>query len=288
MACIVYAFHRIAPSPEKDRWRLTVHPFELESFLLRLKELGIVTSIDEAVSNINNDKKLSVVITFDDGYEDFEKFAAPIIHSLGIPVTLFVATSYVESSRPFWWEVVRSLEFFDTERSRCAKLWGWAELDCVQNTIDDWLLRFKYRPTSIREEMLAPVSERVPALGALTVSQISRLSACCSIANHTHSHTIVSLLKPNELDRDLEISQQLISQWIGKKPRHFAYPNGQEVDQDKNHARLLSEREFISAVTTKKGINTAKSNPFMLNRFIVEPGDTLRLLDYTLAHYHRK
>jgi peptidoglycan/xylan/chitin deacetylase (PgdA/CDA1 family) len=42
-----------------------------------------------------------VVLTFDDGYENFYLNVWPLLLELGVPATLFVATAYVDSGQPF-------------------------------------------------------------------------------------------------------------------------------------------------------------------------------------------
>src|SRR5690606_10670234 len=41
------------------------------------------------------------VVTFDDGYENVYREAWPILKELGVPATVFVATAYLDSPRPF-------------------------------------------------------------------------------------------------------------------------------------------------------------------------------------------
>jgi len=46
----------------------------------------------------------TVVITFDDGYRDNLKVAAPLLARHGLPATFFIATGHVDSGRPFPWD----------------------------------------------------------------------------------------------------------------------------------------------------------------------------------------
>lgn len=41
------------------------------------------------------------VVTFDDGYENVYQHAWPVLRDLGIPATIFVSTSYLDSQQPF-------------------------------------------------------------------------------------------------------------------------------------------------------------------------------------------
>ncbi|MEZ4663925.1 MAG: polysaccharide deacetylase family protein [Caldilineaceae bacterium] len=47
----------------------------------------------------------SVMVTFDDAYEDFAEVAWPIMQRYGVPATVFVATGFPDQpARVFWWD----------------------------------------------------------------------------------------------------------------------------------------------------------------------------------------
>jgi peptidoglycan/xylan/chitin deacetylase (PgdA/CDA1 family) len=49
------------------------------------------------------DRRRAVVITFDDGTDDFTEHAVPALQRHGLPATLYVATQFVEDGEPFPW-----------------------------------------------------------------------------------------------------------------------------------------------------------------------------------------
>lgn len=67
----------------------------------RLANTGHVVSLDEAVLRLERGERFSqslFVITFDDAYEDFYTFAFPFLKELGLPVTLYVPTGFIENA----------------------------------------------------------------------------------------------------------------------------------------------------------------------------------------------
>lgn len=51
-------------------------------------------------------------------------------------------------------------------------------------------------------------------------------SGLCEIASHSHMHDALTALKPEEVDRELVLSRQLIEQHLGVVPEAFIYPIG--------------------------------------------------------------
>ena len=53
--------------------------------------------------------KNPVMVTFDDGYQSCHDVALPILRSVGIRATFFIATSFISERRLYWWERVSLL-----------------------------------------------------------------------------------------------------------------------------------------------------------------------------------
>lgn len=68
-----------------------------------LAERGVATSIDgalDALARGPGSPPDPVVVTFDDGTSDFVDHAMPVLERFGIPVTLYLATSFVDRGVP--------------------------------------------------------------------------------------------------------------------------------------------------------------------------------------------
>ncbi len=62
-------------------------------------------SLDDAVRALGGGAPAGdhpVAVTFDDGTADFVEHALPVLVEHGVPVTLYLATSFVEDGRSFW------------------------------------------------------------------------------------------------------------------------------------------------------------------------------------------
>lgn len=98
---VVLVYHRVGARSglEVD---LPVERFEAQ--MAALAESGRVTTLDAALDALAAPTPPAsdpVVITFDDGTADFADLALPVLERHRIPVTLYVATDFLERSLPF-------------------------------------------------------------------------------------------------------------------------------------------------------------------------------------------
>ncbi|MBI4300555.1 MAG: polysaccharide deacetylase family protein [Chloroflexi bacterium] len=108
----VLCYHRVNPGgPDYLSYdqRLRVSPATFEAQLAYLKKRYTPISFADLVRWQRGESPLPrnpVVITFDDGYRDFFQHAHPLLRRMGIPATLFVVNSYIDSQPKPWWEEV--------------------------------------------------------------------------------------------------------------------------------------------------------------------------------------
>src|SRR6476659_6393203 len=82
-------------TPAQFRWQMEA-----------LAKHGTPLGIDELLRAIDGAPlpKNPVMVTFDDGYRSCHDVALPILRSVGIRATFFIATSFVSERRLYWWE----------------------------------------------------------------------------------------------------------------------------------------------------------------------------------------
>jgi peptidoglycan/xylan/chitin deacetylase (PgdA/CDA1 family) len=104
---------------------------------------------------------------------------------------------------------------------------------------------------------------------ALSWAQLEEMQASglCTVGNHTHSH-----VRPEHLDAaELDLCSDTISERLGVRPKHFAYPWGIAVPA---RQAVLAER-FHTAVTGTLGRNLPGQDLLELNRIPVRRTDPL-------------
>lgn len=102
---VVLAYHRVGGSSGLE---LDLPPTLFERQVAWLAESGRVLSLEAALARLDgpfpehpNAGGDPVVLTFDDGTADFADVALPVLVRHQVPVTLYVATAFVEEARPF-------------------------------------------------------------------------------------------------------------------------------------------------------------------------------------------
>lgn len=150
---------------------------------------------DGAGGQGNSDHRRGVVITFDDGTEDFTDVVVPALARYDLPATLYLATRFVDEAIAFPWG---------------APPTSWAGL---------------------RE--------------SLTTGNIA-------IGSHTHAHWLLDRLESAAIDKDLDLSMQLIGEHLNVVARHFAYP---KAIPGSPAAEIAIRRRFETASLATSRVN---------------------------------
>ena len=92
---VILAYHAVGNcSRTDDEHNLFVAPGAFEAQMRFLARRRTVVPLDAAVRGDIPTASLAVAITFDDGYVNVLENAAPVLHDLGLPATVFVPTGW--------------------------------------------------------------------------------------------------------------------------------------------------------------------------------------------------
>src|SRR5258707_2836379 len=85
---------------------------DLRRHLLYLRRHYRMLHLEEALKELytapldgkqRRDRRLPLVLTFDDGYHDNYTHGFALAQQLQVPFTIFLIPGYIESGEPFWW-----------------------------------------------------------------------------------------------------------------------------------------------------------------------------------------
>jgi peptidoglycan/xylan/chitin deacetylase (PgdA/CDA1 family) len=104
---LILAYHSVSES-RRDALAVRLEDFEAQIAWLRRRGYRSTTLADFVAGSAREPERL-VIVTFDDGYADNQRLAAPVLQRHGFSGTFFVVSDYVGSDRFFPWDL-RKLE----------------------------------------------------------------------------------------------------------------------------------------------------------------------------------
>lgn len=282
---LILTYHSIGPQAEHPY--LNRLPPELFAAQMRyLKANYEVVSVTDglaslaAVHNREGFTNPMVAITVDDGYSDSFDHLHPIAQAERVPVTLFLATDYLDSGRLPWPTRISALLHFATSRRCFLPDQQGAAQELPLETAQQRLLAGRALRNALSrldhqhrehallelERELAPRDRNI--LSPLSWDQVRQMQrAGVSFGSHTRFHSWLDRVSPGEASLELVEGKERIEQETGKRCDIVAYPNG-------NHSAVVrtaaARAGYRHALTQERGINPPSfPDPFALRRIEV-------------------
>ncbi len=240
----------------------------------------------------------AVLVTFDDGYHDFEEQAWPILRRHKVPATLFVPTSY--PNRPeqtFWWDDLYQAIQNTVRRDALDTPLGLFSLSDASSRNQAYQQLKTYLKTLKHAEAISTVQEICIELGVEKVAnsimswdslrQLTKEGL--TVGAHTRTHPLMNRIPLDQARKEALGSLDDLKRELGSALPIFAYPSGELSDEVVN---MLGSAGFVLAFTTKRGINPISSvHPLRIKRINVGGRTTLpilraQLLSWTV-HFNR-
>jgi peptidoglycan/xylan/chitin deacetylase (PgdA/CDA1 family) len=245
----------------------------------------------------------SALITFDDGYESFERLAWPILRSLSLRTIVFMATDHIETPQPFWFDLVWSFMQINAE-SKSSRFFSEMDFDREENTeatssVSAYLKIMKglkpEKRTVIVREMMKDLEKRGDTLKSELASyqpmsdeKIKDLSKKnVTFGGHTHTHTILTVMTDTMAESEICKNKSLLEDITGKPLTFFAYPNGGSSDFDAQHKNILKRVKYSGAFSLTQKRSIPSDDPMDISRFNVAPEDTVLSLYIRLTGFNR-
>jgi len=288
---IILTYHRVLPITDQLRSSeqpgMIVSPQLLQQHLLTIQRLGATfMHLDEWIALDQAGKtvpKLTVAITFDDGWRDNYEHAYPILQQQEIPFTIFLVTKVIGRGHAFWPEQVMQLVMnhgalaidrpeFDWLRPHLAdfpiadRALTREEADRVISNLkqlDDQSIIAGLVKTSLARTVGA-IDSQSRAILDLNELQEMQASGLAHYGGHTQHHFRLNRLNStHELVDEIAGCQQDLRSMNLHPATTFCYPNGDTSE----YGETLVRQHFQGACTTQTGCNPSGCDPFTLKRF---------------------
>jgi len=93
------------------------------------------------------------------------------------------------------------------------------------------------------------------------------------IGSHSRSHTYLTELEQDEMEREVVESKRILENCCGKRIDGFAYPGGH---QNRKVVESVKTAGYKAAVSCIVGRNNTRTNPFLLRRIEVRRGTSMK------------
>lgn len=228
----------------------------------------------------------AVLVTFDDGYRDFQEHAAPAALRHGVRPLLFVATAHV-GGELFWWDqlyrIVAQAPGNDLETS--FGTFSIRSPEERRRVVEIWRRRVR---ASTGERERSEIEERYAACPAqpdlgqalLGWDDLRGLAAAgVTVAAHSHTHPLLGWLPPELVRLEVRTAREHLSRNLGGTLPLFAYPDGRApLASGDGVERVLREEGIELAFTMREGRAALDRDPLLrLPRISVSPTEGLGL-----------
>lgn len=292
----IVTYHRVLPEPDP---MLPSEP-DVELFRIQLGFLARhmrVLPLGDALERLRQGTlpRRAACVTFDDGYANNLNCALPVMQSMGVPATIFVATGYLDGGC-MWNDGV--IETFRRARDKELDLTGLGldryELGSLEKRragISDVLAKLKYRSvaerTAIVDEMARSADVKLPGDLMLASIEVRRLhERGVEIGGHTVNHPILARVSAVEARREISDGAAQLTAITGMRPRLFAYPNGRPgTDFGSEHETMVREAGFTHALTTESRLARRETAPYRVPRITLWSRTVPRLAANLMALY---
>jgi peptidoglycan/xylan/chitin deacetylase (PgdA/CDA1 family) len=223
----------------------------------------------------------AVLVTFDDGYRDFAEHAWPVLSELGIPVTLFVPSSYPNSpGLSFWWDRLWAALTSLSEGAQLETPCGVLSVSSAAKRLEiarqliDWHKRLPHDESMASVDAICEKSGTVAGeRSSLSWDELRGLAADgVTLSPHSRTHPLLTRVPDSVMRAEIEGSRDdLLRQLNGVESavarNVFAYPSGAH-DERVRQAALNAGYEL--AFATARGVNVVgRSDPQRLRRINV-------------------
>ena len=221
-AFTVVLFHRVLPDSDPRAktadWNYTIKLEHFEGFLDFVRETYAIVTLKQVEEAYRNSAPLpphSLLITFDDAWDDTARYAVPALEKRKLPSAIFVPTGGVDNDLLIWGDVAAMLSRAGALRANGA------------TGAKDELGELQRLPAQERTEKLRAALERAGDSVApvmMTKAQFAALPRSVELGGHSVNH--IRFTELDDVRHELAGSHEALRALTGRAPRSFAFPHG--------------------------------------------------------------
>ncbi|NPV03139.1 MAG: polysaccharide deacetylase family protein [Syntrophaceae bacterium] len=294
----VLMYHEVLEDEhDVDAWTV-VRASEFRKQMVYLKSNYDVINLDAARDLIKNGERSKgkyTVVTFDDGYAGNLSTVLPIMASLNLSFTVFCATEAAEQGALYWWDRVIHYALANRKKVTLTDMrLGTYDFSKGMRRESRWkeiqrlLTDLKRMGGERRRQIVHSIECQVDAskqhghLRPMTPLQVRELASTSlvTVGAHSHTHDILTQLRPEEAEDSILRSKNKLEAWTGKSIKYFSYPNG---DFSPPLMRAVKRAGFLAAVCTEERAWRHTDDIYAIPRIAIGRYDSLSRFKRKLA-----
>ena len=269
---IVLLYHRVIENYNNNQDDYLGTIISKKIFLDQLNYLKLhynIISFDELFNYKNTkNKKINLLITFDDCYVDSYNIVFPILREMKIKASFFASTNYLNAFKPIW-----DLDIFNALNSNNnnfilqeKKIGINLERSKFKNNIEFIkylikILKFNNKKSNIRIineifDKLKYKRDNLELNRCLNTAEIQEMSSHnMEFGSHGESHLSFSTMNENESFNEMKNSKNKIENITGKKCNFLAFPFGSSADFNQSNIETAKKVGFKHCLLNIHGVN---------------------------------
>ncbi len=255
--------------------------------MLFLKKNCNVISIDE-LEKYKKEKKIkrnTVIISFDDGFENNFKVAAPILKKLNLPCIFYISTGMIGKKNMFWVDKIEDIinrtkvKYLDINLKKNIRFSLKSKLKKI-NAVKK-IKKYCKSISAIKKDELInylsvilkikPSNKYSKNYRIMNWEQVRKLASnnLFQIGGHSFNHDILTRLPVSKMKRNIKKSITLLEKKLNKKIKHYSYPEGQSTDYNYNVKKYLRSLGIKICPTAIDGVAKLDDDNFEIKRMMV-------------------
>jgi len=274
------------PLPINDR--CFVNRDSLFRQLSYIKKNFLAVHLSDAVDIITSKKRMKqpiLSLTFDDGFQNNYDVVFPMLKELRLPATIFPVTGFVDTDYTIWYCTLNKA-FAESKKKSIIWMHRKYDLRSMRERTEACMNiknLLKKMPHTVLVQEVDKITTLLGYRHSIKVSKKSpyrilnsrdmktmQKSGLIEFGAHTHTHSILSLLKDREKEFEIRTSIDHIKGITGRDCGVFSYPNGEQGDFEEQTQSILAKNGIKRAFSMMRGPNYADTSPLSFRRYGIE------------------
>ena len=284
---LILLYHRVIDL-KIDTRHLCISPIVFENEIQYLKAKFNIISSSDLISFFKKGgfPKLSIIITFDDGYSDNYYIASEILKKYLVPATFFITAGMIDSSREFWWDELEKILLIDFDNYKPLEIyidnnryfWNIKNKQDARKSYNELISLLRFINSNERTEVLEGLynwsnkkKDRRDSHKILTKSELQGLikSSLFDIGSHTINHCSLADLSPEEQLYEMSESKKILENISDREVISISYPYGNVNNINEYTKKIADQVGYKFGMVVMNSLIFKRSDLFLLPRHLI-------------------